>query len=182
MGVTEHISKQFEADLDTTLELVISNSDEIMGGHQAEVLEAESLLGVGEAGADGRAAAARDAIGELERPGRARAVGEHVAPESARQVPLVGGRSDLGSLGEPAREAGLAGADWALYRKEAKWRLGHTRSTRCAAQAASNPAALPLPGMFACGSSSSSGLRTKARACMRGCGTLSRGPSIRASP
>ena len=34
-----------QADLDYTLELVISNSDEIMGGHQAEVLA--TLLAAG---------------------------------------------------------------------------------------------------------------------------------------
>jgi hypothetical protein len=52
-----------------------------------------------------------------------------------------------------------------------------TLSMRCWLTAGSQAAAVPRPGMRQSGAISSKGASTKARRCMRGCGTLSRGLS-----
>jgi len=127
-----------------------------------------------------------DALEQKAQLGRQR-VAPHVFVEQRQEGVVAGGLEQqfaTPGLGQPPRERGLAGADRPLDHHMAVARHAHPGITSrfCPTTPGSRSRSGPWPGMARSGASWLSGSSTKARPCMRGCGTVSVGVSMRWSP
>src|SRR6185437_564339 len=128
-----------------------------------------------------------DALKEKRELGRERET-RHVVIESCEErivvrllEQFVGGKAQR----ELARKARLAGADRSfdhdvaagseIHARQKSVRCARVRAMRCARTPGRKRLAGPRPGIVTAGMMSVSGCNTKARSCMRGCGTVRRG-------